>query len=316
MQRILITGAAGFIGGQTLLRLKDHGLWAMAVDQRPMPDHLRNVADSTVTADFAAASSLGQLGSHHIDAVIHCAGSSLVAPSVSDPGLYYDNNFVRTKTLVDYIRNNQPGTRIVFSSSSSIYGQPEFNPCRESDPVMPLSPYGQSKAMVEWLFEAYHRAYAVDYVCFRYFNACGADHLGRHGQEPGATHLIPRLLAAARDGSAFTLNGVGFDTRDGTCVRDYTHVEDIADAHVRAIDRKVPAGIYNLGTGTAHSNREIVDLVAQVTGHAVSVIDGPARTGDPAESYADPDLWKRTAGWASRWTVADAIEHAQAWHWK
>lgn len=313
MQRVLVTGAAGYIGGQTVLALRDAGHWAMAVDRRPMPEHLRTVPDSTVVRDFSDPAVLAALNQHEIDTVIHCAGTSLVGPSMADPAEYYHNNFVKTKDLVDYIITNRPQCRLIFSSSAAIYGEPVFTPCAETDPIMPISPYGQSKAMIEWMLQAYRTAYGLDYVSFRYFNAAGADPRAQHGQEPGATHIIARVLESLRDNREFSLYGTAFDTADGTCVRDYIHVADLASAHVRAADPEIPAGAYNLGSGHGHSNRTIIDLAQDITGRTLWVTEHAARSGDPAVLTADSAAWQRTAEWQPQHCIQDIINHA--WHW-
>jgi UDP-glucose 4-epimerase len=175
-----------------------------------------------------------------------------------------------------------PKTRFIFSSSAAVYGEPIMTPCHEVDPCEPISPYGDSKLMVEKIMAAYHTAYNLDYVAFRYFNACGADSQIRHGQTEDATHIIARVLAAIKNDKEFTLNGVDYSTPDGTCVRDYVHVEDIARAHVMALDAEIPAGVYNLGSNNGTSNREIIAAAERITGRKLKVVLGDARPGDPA----------------------------------
>jgi UDP-glucose 4-epimerase len=161
--------------------------------------------------------------------------------------------------------------------------------------------------------QSYHRAYGLDYVAFRYFNACGADSQGRHGQEPDATHIIARVLESMRDRQTFTLNGTDFPTDDGTCVRDYVHVEDIARAHVMALDQVVDCGIYNLGTAEGTSNAVIIDTAKTITGQPIEVVVGPQRKGDPAVLTASPDKFDRVSpGW-KQYSLNDMISHAWAW---
>jgi UDP-glucose-4-epimerase GalE len=279
---IVVTGAAGYIGGQTALLLKNTNYNVVGIDRKPCPDQLKDTFTTYTQADIADNTGLSAVLMAQPYAVIHCAGTSLVGPSVTNPAEYYDNNMVKTKTLVDLIVRSLPKTKFIFSSSAAVYGTPFMTPCHEVDPKEPISPYGESKLMVEMLLESYHRAYKLNYVAFRYFNACGADSLGRHGQEPGATHIIARVLEAIRDDAEFTLNGVDYPTPDGTCVRDYVHVEDIARAHVQALDAEIPAGVYNLGMNTGTSNREIIAAAERVTGRKLKVVLGAARPGDPA----------------------------------
>lgn len=314
MRRVLVTGAAGYIGGQTMLALRDAGYWIMAVDRRPLPEHLRRVPDTTVMRDFSDSAALSAIGRNQIDAVVHCAGTSLVGPSITTPEDYYDNNFVKTKLLADYLVTSVPQCRLIFSSSASVYGEPVFTPCAETDPIMPISPYGQSKAMIEWMLQAYRAAYNLDYVSFRYFNAAGADPQARHGQEPGATHIIARVLESLRDNREFSLYGTGFDTADGTCVRDYIHVADLAGAHVRATDPNTPPGAYNLGIGHGHSNRTIINQAQDITGRTLWVTEHAARAGDPAVLTADSSLWQRVSGWQPQHCLQDIINHAWRWY--
>jgi UDP-glucose 4-epimerase len=190
-----------------------------------------------------------------------------------------------------------------------------MTPCDEVDPREPISPYGESKLMVEQILESYHRAYGLDYVAFRYFNACGADSQGRHGQEPGATHIIARVLESIRDRTEFVLNGIDYPTPDGTCVRDYVHVEDIARAHVMALDSKITAGVYNLGSNNGTSNREIIDTAQQVTGSAAVVQLGQARPGDPPVLTASAAKFGMAVDGAwQKHTLHDMILHAWTWY--
>ena len=168
--------------------------------------------------------------------------------------------------------------------------------------------------MIEWMMRNYQRAYGLDFVAFRYFNACGADSQGRHGQKAGATHIIARVLESLRDGREFTLNGDDYPTPDGTCVRDYVHVEDIADAHIRAIDRVTPSGVFNLGTKTGFSNREIVAAAERITGRTLKYRIGPKREGDPAMLTASSDKWNKATGWQPRHGLDDIIQHAWQWY--
>lgn len=311
---VLVTGAAGYIGGQTMLALRDQGHSVIGLDLRALPRHLQSVPDRFYQEDFAKTSGLTLLHEHRPAAIIHCAGTSLVAPSVTDPEAYYRNNFVKTKQLVDYVIKNAPKTRIIFSSSAAVYGDPVITPCQESDPPLPVSPYGESKLMIEMMLAAYQKAYGLDYVAFRYFNACGADSQARHGQDPGASHIIARVLESLRDDREFVLHGTDYATADGTCVRDYVHVEDIALAHLMAVFDVVPAGVYNLGTSIGASNREIVTAAETVTGRKVKTVAGARRAGDPAVLTASSDRFNLVTGWVPRHNIHEIIQHAWAWY--
>ena len=234
---IVVTGVAGYIGGQVALQLKDAGHTVTGIDRRPLQKHQTGLLDSFVLADFDSDTAFKKLLQVRPDAIVHCAGSSLVGPSINSPSDYYFNNVVKTLQLINLIRQAMPQTRFIFSSSAATYGEPVMVPCQEVDPTEPVSPYGQSKLMTDMMLESYYRAYGLDYVSFRYFNACGADPKGRHGQEPKATHIIARVLESIRDDQEFTLYGDNYPTEDGTCIRDYVHVDDIARALVLALAR-------------------------------------------------------------------------------
>jgi UDP-glucose 4-epimerase len=187
-------------------------------------------------------------------------------------------------------------------------------PIHEVDPAEPVSPYGQSKLMVDMMLESYHRAYGLNYVSFRYFNACGADPKQRHGQEPGATHIVARVLEAIRDNQDFTLYGDDYPTDDGTCVRDYVHVDDIARAHSLAIYHDVPSGVYNLGSNKGTSNQEIIAAAERITGQKLTVTFGDQRAGDPPMLTASSSKFDLVAGAWRHYTLDDMIQHAWTWY--
>ena len=315
MHKVVVTGAAGYIGGQIALQLQDAGHSVTGIDRRPLPRHLQGTMNF-VQADFDSDESYRRLLEIRPDVIVHCAGTSLVGPSIRNPSDYYHNNVVKTLNLLNIVLNAMPRTRFIFSSSAAVYGEPIMTPCHEVDPLQPISPYGQSKMMVEQILESYHQAYGLDYVAFRYFNACGADSRGRHGQEPGATHIIARVLESIRDNTEFVLNGIDYPTPDGTCVRDYVHVEDIARAHVMALDAKVTAGVYNLGSNTGTSNREIIDAAQQTTGSAAVIQLGKPRPGDPPMLTASAAKFGMVAGTWQHHELHDMISSAWAWYQK
>jgi UDP-glucose 4-epimerase len=311
---VVVTGAAGYIGGQVALQLRDAGHTVVGIDRRPLQAHQTGQIDRFVQADFDSDESYRLLLDVQPNAIVHCAGTSLVGPSIKKPSEYYVNNVAKTMTMLNFIIQALPRTRFIFSSSAAVYGEPIMTPCHEVDPKEPISPYGESKLMTEMILESYRRAYGLDYVAFRYFNACGADSQVRHGQEPGATHIIARVLESIRDNQDFVLNGIDYSTPDGTCVRDYVHVEDIARAHVMALDRAVPAGVYNLGSNTGTSNREIIDTAQQVTGSAVVIQVGEKRAGDPPVLTASAAKFELVAGSWKQYSLTDMIRHAWAWY--
>jgi UDP-glucose 4-epimerase len=168
--------------------------------------------------------------------------------------------------------------------------------------------------MTDWMLASYNRAYGLDYVSFRYFNACGADSQGRHGQLTGATHIIARVLEAMRDCETFTLNGTNYPTDDGTCIRDYIHVEDLADAHILAMDKSIPSDVYNLGTTNGTSNAQIIDTARTLTGQKIEVRVGAQRPGDPAVLTADSNKFRQVSNWQPKFVIEDMIGHAWTWY--
>jgi UDP-glucose 4-epimerase len=315
MSKVVVTGAAGFIGGETLLKLIDVGHDVLAIDRVMPPGHLIPVPCQWHTGDFAGELGLDAIKRFCPDAIIHCAGTSLVGPSVLNPEEYYDNNFIKTKILLDYlVKNHDKRVRFIFSSSAATYGNPVMTPVQEVDPTEPISPYGQSKLMTDWMLRSYQQAYGLDFVSFRYFNACGADSQARHGQAPGATHIIARVLEAVKNKQDFTLYGTDYSTEDGTCVRDYIHIEDLAEAHIMAIDPSIPSDIYNLGTNVGNSNLAVVQLAAQITTADIAVLHGPKREGDPAVLTADSGKFMSVGTWKPKFNLEDMIGHAWTWY--
>jgi UDP-glucose 4-epimerase len=311
---VIVTGVAGYIGGQTALLLKDAGHEVYGIDRRQPPGHLQGVCDKFLFQDFASDVALSWIISKQPDAIIHCAGTSLVGPSMQDPSEYYNNNVAKTLKLLDVVRRSLPRCRFVFSSSAATYGEPILGSCDEVDPCLPVSPYGESKLMIDMILESYRRAYNLNYVSFRYFNACGADPQGRHGQEPGATHIIARVLESIRDKQDFVLNGNDFPTIDGTCVRDYVHVEDIARAHALALHHKIPAGVYNLGSNMGTTNLQIIEAAQDETQQTLNMVVGSRRAGDPPALTANPTKFNTVAGAWRHHDLDAMIQHAWAWY--
>jgi UDP-glucose 4-epimerase len=313
--RVIVTGGAGYIGGATVLKLLDAGHSVLAIDRAMPPDHLIDCGAKWHTGDFANDIGLACITSFDPDAIVHCAGTSLVGPSIANPAEYYDNNFVKTKAMLDYVvKNKLTNIRVIFSSSAATYGNPIMTPVNEVDPTEPISPYGQSKLMTDWMLQSYQHAYGLDFVSFRYFNACGADSQTRHGQSAGATHIIARVLESVKNGTDFTLYGTDYPTDDGTCVRDYIHVEDLANAHIVAIDKNIPSDIYNLGTNAGNSNLAVLHLASTVTNSDIPYVIGPKREGDPATLTADAGKFMGVSTWQPKFTLEDMISHAWAWY--
>lgn len=312
--RVVVTGAAGFIGGQTVLNLLDQGHIVMGMDRAALPHNLdaHKLGFQFEHCDIDSDQAKHTIRHFQPDCVIHCAGTSLVGPSIKNPAEYYHNNFVKTQRLVDLLCELR--VRLVFSSSAAVYGEPVMTPCSEVDPVIPISPYGESKAMIEWMLASYARAYGLQYVSFRYFNACGADPQARHGQAPMATHIIARVLESLQQDREFQLYGDQYPTADGTCIRDYVHVADLTRAHVTAADASTPTGVYNLGTGRGVSNREIMAAAERITGRALRHNVQPVRAGDPAVLTADATRFTEATGWQAQHDLDAIIRHAWAWY--
>jgi UDP-glucose 4-epimerase len=311
---VLITGVSGYIGGQTALLLKEQGYTVFGVDLRQPSTEIFDALTGFSHTDFTDQICFNMIDNTKPSAIVHCAGTSLVGPSITNPEEYYYNNFVKTLILMNHLVNSKSTARIIFSSSAAVYGDPIMTPCQEEDPATPISPYGESKLMVEMMLASYCKAYNVDYVAFRYFNACGADPHGRHGQAPDGTHIIARVLESIRDDKQFTLYGTDYSTADGSCVRDYIHVEDIARAHMLAIDSKVDAGVYNLGLNNGVSNREIIQIAERISGQKLKVIVGEKRAGDPAELTASAAKFDSVVGEWRQHTLDDMMQHAWAWY--
>jgi UDP-glucose-4-epimerase GalE len=310
MNKIFVTGATGYIGSHVCKQLKQDGYEVVGLDRVPR-EHAVKHMDRFIEADYHSPVCFDALAYEKPDAVIHLAGTSLVGPSMADPAEYYVNNVAKTAAFLDTVRWLEKMPVVVFSSSAAVYGNPDAEVIYENTPYNPLSPYGQSKAMIEIMLVDYCRAYGLKSASLRYFNACGADADGELGQAPGATHIIARLLESVRDNTEFTLYG------DGTHVRDYVHVTDLARAHVMAVQYLMSdmqeCIALNLGTGTGASNQEIVDLVAQLIG-PVQLAKAEARPGDPARLVAGTVQAMATLGWSPEHSTLPTIIDT-AWKW-
>jgi UDP-glucose 4-epimerase len=257
------------------------------------------------------------LTDHRIDAVMHFAAFALVGESVADPALYYSNNVVATLALLETMRAAEV-TRIVFSSTTATYGAPLRIPITEDEPQRPINPYGFTKLVMERALEDYHRAYGLRFAALRYFNAAGATPDGDLGEDHDPeSHLIPIILQVAlgqRD--ALTIYGDDYPTPDGTCIRDYVHVDDLGDAHVKALDllESTSRVQLNLGTGRGHSVREVLDACRRVTGHPIPSRAGERRPGDPPELVADSRRARSELGWEPHYVEIDSIVET-AWNW-
>ncbi len=313
--KFLVVGGAGYIGSHMVKHLLGSGLQRLVNDLgSPGP------GVQWAKLDIADEPALDVLFAVcQFDAVFHFASFIQVGESVSAPGKYYQNNVAATLALLQAMVN--AGIRyLVFSSSAAVYGNPQYVPIDEAHAKGPINPYGLSKWMVEQILEDFDRAYGLKSVCLRYFNAAGADPQGELGERHDPeTHLIPLILQAAsgrRD--AITVYGRDYDTADGTCIRDYVHVSDLAAAHALAVDYLLAGGertAFNLGNGLGFSVQQVIDTARAVTGRPIRSLDAPRRAGDPPRLVADAGKAMRLLGWRPEFAELEQIVR-HAWQWE
>lgn len=321
MKTVLVTGGAGYVGSHCAKAFAVAGWhvvsldnlsrgWAEAVKWGPLIQ--ADIADRAVVEET--------IHKYKPDLVAHFAAYAYVGESMDNPDIYYQNNSAGTLALLEAMRASDL-KRLLFSSTCASYGVPVQLPIDESHPQSPINPYGWSKFIIERMLEDYARAYGFASIALRYFNAAGCDQEGEIGErhEP-ETHAIPLAIAAALEGKAFNVFGTDFDTRDGSCVRDYIHVSDLADAHVLAAERLLTAqgaDVFNLGTGNGTSVLEVAAAVNRSTGGNLDVQLGPRRSGDPAMLVAAADKAREILGWIPRRSeIGNIVETALAWHLK
>lgn len=318
--RILVLGGAGYIGSHTALELIRAGEEVIVADNLVTGYRAAVPAGAVFyQGDLHDRSFLDRLfEKEHIDAVIHFAAFSLVGESVTNPLKYYDNNLCGTKVLLDAMVAHGID-KIVFSSTAATYGEPENIPILETDRTCPTNPYGETKLAMEKMFHWTSLAHGMRYVSLRYFNACGADSTGTIGEAHNPeSHLIPLILQVPNGKrQAISIYGTDYDTPDGTCIRDYIHVTDLAAAHILAVRYLADGGssdIFNLGNGVGYSVREVIDTARRVTGHPIPAEETPRRAGDPARLVASSEKAKSVLGWHP---VHDSLEEiiASAWNW-
>jgi len=315
---VLVTGGAGYIGSHCCKALAAAGSVPVTFDNLSR-GHAEAVKwGPLVVGDLRDGAAVrAVLEAHRIEAVIHFAALAYVGESTVDPQLYYDNNLGGMIGLLGAMQGAGVG-QIVFSSSCATYGTPAALPISESCPQAPINPYGRSKLACEWMLRDAGAAWGLRHVSLRYFNAAGADPEGEVGERHDPeTHLVPLALrAASGQGGPLHVFGTDYDTPDGTCIRDYIHVSDLARAHVLALDHLARGGentALNLGTGQGASVREVVAMVERVTGRAVPVIEEPRRAGDPAALYADTRLARAVLGFSADYGLAQIVADAAPW---
>ena len=321
-RKIIVTGGCGYIGSHVARAFQQNGDSVNIIDQ-VRRDHTLKDIDGYLIADFASDEALSLIVNLEPDVVVHCAGTSLVGPSMTDPAEYYTNNIVKTIAMLNVVRHMPKRPIILFSSSASVYGTPDTWPTDEGSDIQPISPYGATKAMTERILDDYFKAYNIHSMCFRYFNAAGAEPFNFDlGQEPGATHIVARALESSMANRAFTINGDDYDTDDGTCVRDYVHVWDLAQAHILGVNYMLDdypqpgAYVLNLGTREGISNKQIVDYVFKRYGLPF-VNYGPRRDGDPDALVADATQAKNLLNWVPKYSnIETIIDSAHKWYTK
>ena len=317
---VLITGGAGYIGSHTVAEFLAHGEEVVVLDNLRQ-GHRAAVADSVFyEGDIRDQSLLHQIFTNHdIEAVIHFAANSLVGESVEKPLQYYENNVVGTHALVKAMLEHGV-KKIVFSSTAAVYGEPQHIPIREDDPTVPANPYGETKLAIERMLRWCDQAYGLKSVSLRYFNAAGAHPEGKIGEDHHPeTHLIPIILQVALgQREVIKIFGDDYNTPDGTCIRDYIHVMDLANAHWLALEYLRQGGAstaYNLGNGTGFSVKEVIEAARRVTGHPIPTETASRRAGDPAVLVASSERIHRELGWKPKYQDLDGmIETAWKWH--
>ncbi|MCK9230997.1 MAG: UDP-glucose 4-epimerase GalE [Syntrophales bacterium] len=314
---LLVTGGAGYIGSVCVETLLNHGYTAVVIDS--LQTGFRESLPPEVPfyqGDCGDRALLDVIfSSHAIDGVLHFAASTQVEESMADPGTYFRNNVVKGITLLDTMLAHTC-RRFIFSSTAAIFGEPAYLPVDEDHPKAPVNPYGASKLLFETILDWYHRAHGLAYASLRYFNAAGATTLRGDGRRK-PTLIIPviiQVLLGQRD--RLTINGKDYPTRDGTCIRDYIHVIDLAEAHILALEnlQATPAACYNLGNGKGCSNLQVLQAAEAVSNTTIPWSFGPRRPGDPAELISASDKARAELGWNPRYENLETIVRS-AWEW-
>jgi UDP-arabinose 4-epimerase len=317
---ILVTGGAGYVGAHTCKALSQAGFLPVVYDNLSTGHAAFVKWGPLVQADIRDSEAVAQaIKRHDVKGVLHFAASAYVGESVTAPTKYYNNNVAGTLSLLRGMMEAEC-SKLIFSSTCAIYGNPDEVPIRETAHAFPVNPYGASKLMVERILADYRNAYGLNSFCLRYFNACGADQDGEIGElRDPETHLIPRAMMALQGYiNDFAVFGTDFDTPDGTAIRDYVHVADLAEAHVTALQlllRDHRGGAFNLGTGRGYSVREILDAITSESGENFPTVYGPRRPGDPPALVANPTVARHELGFdPSLSDLPTIIRTAWAWH--
>ncbi|MGF7058185.1 UDP-glucose 4-epimerase GalE [Brassicibacter mesophilus] len=316
---ILVTGGAGYIGSHTVLELLNKGEEVIVVDSLYKGHKDSVLGGKLYVGDIRDGEFLDKVFKENdIEGVIHFAADSLVGESMNDPFKYYHNNVYGTLMLLDKMKEKRVD-KIVFSSTAATYGEPENIPILESDKTEPTNTYGETKLSMEKMMKWFNKGYGIRYTALRYFNAAGADESGKIGEDHiPETHLIPIIFQVALGKKEkILIYGDDYDTKDGTCVRDYIHVSDLAQAHILAFEKMRNGGdssLYNLGSGSGITVKEVIDTVRMITGHSIPTEMAQRRVGDPAVLIASSDKIKAELGWTPKYDNLGAIIQT-AWNW-
>jgi UDP-glucose-4-epimerase GalE len=319
MTRVLVTGAAGYIGSHACKALAHAGFEPIGIDNLSRAGRTAIPGGPLIVADIKDRSTVDDvLETYQPVAALHFAAYAYVGESVLQPTIYYRNNVVGSLTLLEALISASID-KIVFSSTCATYGIPLEVPIAEDHPQAPINPYGSSKLMIERMLADFDAAHGVRHVTLRYFNAAGADPEGELGEcHDPETHAVPLAIEAALGRrAAFEIFGSDYPTADGTAIRDYVHVTDLVDAHVRALRYLLDGGTslaLNLGTGQGHSVRQLLDAVTRVTGATIPVLLAPRRAGDPPVLVANPQLARSVLGWRAGRDLSEIVRTAVAWH--
>jgi UDP-glucose 4-epimerase len=319
--RVLVVGGAGYIGSHMVKMLGQQGCHVTTLDDLSSGHRDAVLCGDFVQGNFGDRAVLDAVLSQGFDAVMHFASFIQVGESVQQPDKYYRNNVAYTLGLLDAMRAHGVN-KFIFSSTAATFGEPQYTPIDERHPQQPINPYGRTKLMVEQALADYDKAYGFKSVCLRYFNAAGADPQGQLGERHDPeTHLIPLILQAASGRRPhISVFGQDYDTPDGTCIRDYIHINDLCSAHWLALQSLMSgqsSQAYNLGNGNGFSVQEVIDAAKQVTGRNIPVQHAPRRAGDPARLVADATQARQKLGWQPQYAdLATIVLHAWAWEQK
>ncbi len=318
MSTILVTGGAGYIGSHVVRELLRQNRKPVVFDNLQTGHQNAAKGAPFIKGDLSDYKKLEEtFQSYPIDAVMHFAADCSVGESVQNPVKYFNNNVKNSLNLIEMMETFEV-RKFIFSSSAAVYGEPKIIPIREDHPCLPTNPYGETKWVFEKVLQAFHDQGKLNFIALRYFNAAGADPDGKFGEDHSPeTHLIPLVIRAALDGTSVSVFGADYPTPDGTCIRDYIHISDLALAHILALkklEQEKISGIYNLGNGNGFSVREVIETARKISGREVASVNSPRRPGDPARLVASSKKMREELGWIPNFPDLEAIVET-AWEW-